>query len=126
MAEVHEQTQLAAGCAEIVEQLSSMFIYQLGNCFDFDDDLVVANEIRTEFLNQSATAVLQCLLWLREKWNPLEFQLNFQTLVVDRFVKTAALVLINGKTGPDDVIAFVLVNQFCFFFFCCLFVWFVG
>ena len=46
MAEVHEQTQLAVGCAEILEQLPSMLIYQLGNCFDLKDDLVVANEIR--------------------------------------------------------------------------------
>jgi hypothetical protein len=51
MAEVHEQTQLATGCAEIVEELRSMLIYQLGNSFDFNDDLVIANEIRTECLN---------------------------------------------------------------------------
>jgi hypothetical protein len=45
MAEVREEAQLAVGCAEIVEQLPSMLIYQLGNCFDLKDDLVVANEI---------------------------------------------------------------------------------
>jgi hypothetical protein len=78
MAEVHEQTQLATGYAEIVEELRSMLIYQLGNCFDFNNDLVVANEIRTESLNQCAAAILQRLRWLRQKWNLLKLQLDLK------------------------------------------------
>src|SRR5437588_12775818 len=41
-------------------------------------------------------------------------------------VETAPLVLVDGKTGPDDGVAFLLINQFCFFFFSCPFACFVG
>ena len=57
-----------------------MFIYQLGDCFDFNDDLVVANEIRTECLDQGAAVILQRLRWVRQKWNSLEFQLDLKAL----------------------------------------------
>ncbi len=61
MAKVDHETKLAASCAEIVKELSSMLVHQLGDCFDFNDDLIVANEVRVECLNQSAAAILQCL-----------------------------------------------------------------
>ena len=61
MAKVDQETQFAASCTEIVKELSSMLVYQFGDCFDFNDDLIVANEVRTEGLNQSAAAILQCL-----------------------------------------------------------------
>jgi hypothetical protein len=101
MAEVHEQPQLATGCAEIVEKLRSMLIYQLGDCFDFNDDLVVANEIRTECLDQCAAAILQRLRWFRQKWNSLEFQLDFKALMINRLEKPASLISINGKARAE-------------------------
>ena len=61
MAKVDQEIQLAASCAEIVRELSSMLVHQLRDCVDFNDDLIVANEVRTEGLNQSAAAILQCL-----------------------------------------------------------------
>src|SRR5437773_5513538 len=97
MAKVDQETQFAAGCTEMVKELSSMLAYQFGDCFDFKDDLIVANEVRTEGLNQSASAILQCLRRLRLKRNLLKFQLNFQALVINRLVETAAFVLIDFK-----------------------------
>ena len=126
MAEVHEQTQLATGCAEIVEELRPMLIYQLGNCFDLNDDLVIANEIRTECLNQCAAAILQRSRWFRQKWNSLELQLDLKALMINRLEKPAALISVNGKARAEDRVAFLLVNQFCFFFFSCQLVCFVG
>jgi hypothetical protein len=119
MAEVHEQPQLATGCAEIVEKLRSMLIYQLGDCFDFNDDLVVANEIRTECLDQGAATIFQRSRWLRQKWNSLEFQLDLKALMINRLEKPAALISINSKARSEDGVAFIFVNQFCFFFFSC-------
>jgi hypothetical protein len=52
--------------------------------------------------------------------------LEFQTLVIDRFKKTAHLISIDRKIRADDGEAFVLVNQFWFFFFSCHFVCLVG
>jgi hypothetical protein len=56
----------------------------------------------------------------------LEFQLDFQTLVINRLVKTAAFVLIDFKARTDNGVALVLLNQFRCFFFSCHFVYFVG
>ena len=112
MAEVHEQAQFAARCAKIVQDLSAVFINQRGHRLDLDNDFFVANEIRGECLNECTSAILQCLRRFREKWNPLGFELNFQTFVIDRFEKTAALIFVDSKAGADDCVAFLLVNQF--------------
>lgn len=89
-----------------------MLIYQLGNCFDFNNDLVIANEIRTECLNQCAAAILQRLQWLRQKWKSLEFQLDLKALMINRLEKPAALISINGKARAENRVAFIFVNQF--------------
>jgi hypothetical protein len=34
--------------------------------------------------------------------------------MIKRLEKPAALISINGKAGPDDRVAFIFVNQFCF------------
>jgi hypothetical protein len=122
MAKVNQQTQFAPGCAEIVEKLGAMLIYQLRDGFDLDNNLFAADEIRVERLNQSASAILQCVRWFRSEWNSLKLKFDFQALVIDRLVETATLILVNSKTHPDDRVAFVLVNQLCFFFFSCRFV----
>ena len=59
-------------------------------------------------------------------WNSLGFELDFQTFVIYRFEKAAALIFVDSKAGADDCVAFLLVNQFWFFFFSCHFVCFVG
>jgi len=46
---------------------------------------------------------------LREM-EPLEFQFDFQTLVINRLVETAAFVLIDFKARPDNGVALILVN----------------
>lgn len=45
------------------------------------------------------------------KWNPLEFKLDLQALMMNRLEKAAALVSINGKARPDDRVALILVDQ---------------
>ena len=59
MTEVREQAQFAAGCAEIIQELRTVFICQGGDGFDLEDDLVIANEVRGERLNKSTSAILQ-------------------------------------------------------------------
>lgn len=46
----------------------------------------------------------------------MEFQLDLQTLVIDRSVETTAFVLVDLKTGADDRLAFLLINHSSFFF----------
>lgn len=56
----------------------------------------------------------------------MEFQLDFQTLVISRLVETAAFVLIDFKAGADNGVALILIDQFRYFFVSCHFVCFVG
>ena len=100
MADVHEQTELAIRCAEIIQDLRTVLVAQLRDRFDFKNYFFVANEIRTECLNQCTAAILQRLRWLRQKWNSLEFQLDLEALMINRLEKPAALISVNGKARP--------------------------
>jgi hypothetical protein len=126
MAKVREQTQFASGRAQIIQDLRAVLITQDGDAFDFENDFVVANEIWVECLDQSAGAILQCLGSFRKERNSLEFELDLQALVVNRFVKAAAFIFVNLEACANNGVAFFLINQFCFFFFSCHFVCFVG
>jgi hypothetical protein len=126
MAKVHKQTQFAAARAKVIQDLRAVFIGQDGNSLDFDDDLIVANEIRAECLKQLATAILRTLRWFRHEWNSLEFEFNLQAFVIDRFVDTAALIFVKLEACTNDRVTFFPINQFRFFFISCHFVYFVG
>src|SRR6478736_5139562 len=126
MPEVYEEGQFAARRAQIVQDLSAMFINHRGHGLDLDNDFFIADEIRGKCLNECAPAILQRLRWFREKWNALGFELNFQTFVIDRFKKDAAFVFVYSKAGANDGVAFRLVNQFSTLFFLCHFGCFVG
>ncbi len=57
---------------------------------------------------------------------PTRSPVDLQAFVVDRFVETAALIFVNLEAGTNDGVAFFLINQFCFVFFSCHFVYFRG
>src|SRR5213080_295774 len=115
MYEVHEGCSFADGRAQIREDLSLVFVSQRGHRLDLDNDFFIADEIRGKCLNECTPAILQRLRWFREKWNALGFELNFQTFVIYRFEKTAALIFVDSKAGADDGIAFRFVDQFSTF-----------
>ena len=54
------------------------------------------------------------------------FELHFQTFVIYRLEKAAALILVDSKAGADDCVALRLINQFSTLFFSCHFGCFVG
>src|SRR4030095_5273005 len=110
MPEVHEEGQFASGRAQIVQDLSAVFINQRGHRLDLDNDFFIADEIRGKCLNECTPAILQRLRWFREKWNALGFELNYQTFVIYRFEKTAALIFVDSKACTDDCVAFLFVN----------------
>lgn len=92
-----------------------MLIAQHGDGFDFENNFLVANEVWKKCLDKGASAIFQGPRRFRQKRDLLEFKLNFQAFVVNRFMKTAPFVPINGKTCADDGVAFFLVNQSCLF-----------
>ena len=126
MSEVHQDGQFAARCAQIVQDLSAVFINQRGYCLDLDNDLFIADEIRRKCLNECTPAILQRLRWFREKWNALGFELNFQTFVIYRLEKAAALILVDSKAGADDCVAFLFDKSILLLLLFVSFVCFVG
>ena len=94
-----------------------MLIDQRGYRLNFENDFIVAHEIRGKCLDKRPRTILQGLRGFREKWNALEFELNFQTLVIYRFEEAAAFILVDSKAGADDCVAFRFVNQFSTFLF---------
>jgi hypothetical protein len=57
-AEVNEQTALMACCLEVVDGYRKVSIGQGRDCFEFDDDLTVAEKIRNEVRDQSHAALV--------------------------------------------------------------------
>ena len=110
MTEIHEQTRFATGCAKVIQDLCAMLIAQCRDGFDFENYLLIANEIWAERLKQSTAAVSQGLRRLRQKWNLFKFQLDFQALVIDRFEKPAVLIFVNLKACTNDGVTFFLIN----------------
>lgn len=45
MTEVHQQSQLEAGCFQVILNLRTMFVRQFSDCFQFEDDLIETNKI---------------------------------------------------------------------------------
>jgi hypothetical protein len=82
MPEIDEQTQLAGGCAQIIQNLRAVLIAQIRNRLDLENYFSVADKIRVECLNQCAATVLQCLRWFRQKWNSLKFELDLQASII--------------------------------------------
>src|ERR1700722_7906009 len=88
-----------------------MLINELRERLDFHDDFVEASEVRFVNLleNPSLVADLQLGFW--NEWQSTQTQLDFQTLLIDQFEKSAALVVVDLKTGSNDGVRFILVND---------------
>ena len=103
-----------------------MFIDQRRDSFNLENNFIVTYEIRREGLNEGSTAILQGLRRFGEKRNSLQIEFNLQTLVINRFEKATAFLLIDSKTGADNGIAFFFPNQRSFLCYSCHFACFVG
>ena len=60
MAEVDEQADPVAGRVEEIVNLRAVFVGEFLHCVQFQDDLIVANEIRLEFTAEFA-ALVYCI-----------------------------------------------------------------
>jgi hypothetical protein len=59
VAEIDQQTELEARRAEVIQQLRPMLVGEGRDCFDFNDDLIVADEVRLIDLPESSAAIAQ-------------------------------------------------------------------
>jgi hypothetical protein len=68
----------------------------VGNCrysLKFDDDFLMADEVRFVALTENPTVVREHQFFLRHEWDLLDSELDLQTLLIDRFQEAASFLL---------------------------------
>ena len=80
MSEVDKQSEFQSSGFEIVVNLSPVFVRQRRNGFNFDDDQIVAKEIRLKLLIELPLFIYKAQLALRVKRYRLQSQISFATI----------------------------------------------
>ncbi len=91
MPEVDEQAERQAGRLEVVLYLGAVLVRQFLHGLEFEDDLFLAHEVRLVPRSQRPALVVQGQRFLGHEGNALEFQLDRDALLVNRFQEPAAL-----------------------------------
>ena len=112
MAEVDEQPDPEAGGAQVVHELGAVLIGEGADCLDFDDHLAETDEVRPVGLPERPALIAQANLVLGQELNASARQLQFQALLIHWFNKSAAFLLIDLETAPEDPVRFLFQNQF--------------
>src|SRR5439155_12620746 len=99
LAEVDQQSQFVIGRAQIVEDLRPVFVCKCGHRLYFQDDLFEADKVRLVSALEKVSLISerQRLLWNERQL--LNSELDFETLLVNRFQQAAAFFVINFKTS---------------------------
>ena len=69
VAEIHEESEPESRHPEVVDELRLVLCRQIGGCFEFDDDVIIADKIRSIGLPQPNILVKQFQLRLRNVWD---------------------------------------------------------
>lgn len=82
MSEVDQQTQLQPGGSKIILDLRTMLISQAADSFQFQHDLVMADEIRLELAFEGTAFVAQGEFRLSFEWDISQTKFNLQTFLI--------------------------------------------
>jgi hypothetical protein len=96
---------------EITDHLCSMSVAQAFDCLDLQDDLVISNEVRDEFLFEQSAFVTQRQLDMWCAWQLPDAQLKLQALLVNRLKKARTFLAIHLEAGTHDMITLLLVDD---------------
>ncbi len=96
---------------KVIKRLGGMVVYEVGTCFQLDNDLVITNEVCFESLFDHTVFELNSHWRLGHKWNSAFAKLNLQTLMVDGFQKATSQLVIDFETSANDLVTLVLKNQ---------------
>jgi hypothetical protein len=91
--------------------LCAILVAQLGNCFDFKDNLIEQSKIGLVHLLQVSALVSQSQDIKLPKRNLLELKFNFQTLLIDSFQKPQPFFFVHFKTRSHDSVAFLFEDD---------------
>src|SRR6266704_6464248 len=90
-----------------------MLVSQCGDSFQFDDNFLEADIIWLVSLLQYPTTIAEGERWLSDCRNPLVFQLDAEALLINRFQKPAALLIVHLEASANDRVTFPFINNFC-------------
>ena len=113
LSEIHQDPQFQTRSMQITDYLCTMSVDQLRYSFDFHDDFAKADEVWFVFVTQRFSAISQVEFRLGNKGNSLKLQFYLKTLLVHRFQKTAALLVVDLKTSANNSVTFLWVEQLC-------------
>ena len=108
---IDENAKLKAGCIQIIDDLSTVLVHQLGNGFELGDDLVEADQVRFVGFAERVSLVAKVQTRLSDERDRLHAKLHLQALLINRFQESAAFLLVHLEAGPDDPVAFLFVDQ---------------
>jgi hypothetical protein len=111
MAKVHKKAKLKTASFQIIENLSAMLVSELDDCLWFDDYFLVADEVGEIFLGENSAPILQRQPRLGDCWNAAMLEFNTKTLLINRLVKGATLVLVDFEAGSNNGITFILEDK---------------
>jgi hypothetical protein len=89
-----------------------MFVEELGDGFDLDNDFAVAIEVRLVDFVERPTLVAQLQFWLGPKGDSAQPEFDLETFLVDRLKEPGALVIIDFESCPDDGVGLVFEKDF--------------
>jgi len=110
--EVCKESDLVSGCLEIIEDLCAVFGGNFFDGFDFENDLIKAEKIRPEGLEQRFAAIHEADFFLWLEGNAGAQKLPLQTFLINRFQEPRSHFPIDLKNSPLDAEALRSQNEF--------------
>src|SRR4051794_36312395 len=104
-AEIHQQAEFQFRRVNIVDHLRAMCVRQCGYGLDFENDFLEAQKVRLESMYEHSPSVGKREGRFRKKGDAEVFELDFQTLVVNRLGVTVTLLVVDRETLADDRVA---------------------
>jgi len=108
VAKVDQQSNLGAGCGQVVEHLRTVFVGQGGDRLNLHNHLIEAEKVGDEALCQRVPLVGQGKLFLSIEPNVLHPQFDLKAFLVNRLRETASLLVVDLKAGTDQAVGLLL------------------
>ena len=107
MSKVNEDSQRQTSRMKVIKRLGGMVVYEVGTCFQLDNDLAITNEVCFESLFDYTVFKSNSHWRLGHKRDSSFAKFNFQTLMVDRFQEATSQLVVDLKTSSNNLVTLV-------------------
>ena len=116
MPEINQKSQSLSRRSEIIDGLGPVFVRDLLECLEFDNDFSATEKIRNIGLFQKRLLVSKPKTRMFFKWNASACKFQRQALLIDALQKSTPHFFIDLETSPHDLKAFFLEQDPLFHF----------